>query len=91
MEEPDVKGDWVPSRAVEQAIKQAEAAFTAADYDRAEHLAEVVLHMTRRDAPKISSRSGGVDRQAARGVAMSDGLASLDRCAPTQQASLSNI
>ena len=55
MEEPDVKGDWVPSRAVEQAIKQAEAAFTAADYDRAEHLAEVVLHMTRRDAPKFQA------------------------------------
>jgi hypothetical protein len=50
-----VKDAWVPSRAVERAIKEAEAAFAAADYDRAEHLAEVVLCMTRRDAPKFQA------------------------------------
>ena len=42
-------------RAVEQAIKQAEAAFAAEDYDRAEHLAEVVLRMARRDAVKFQA------------------------------------
>jgi hypothetical protein len=50
-----VNDDWVPSRAVEQAIKQAEHAFADDDYDRAEHLAKVVLCMVRRDAPKFQA------------------------------------
>lgn len=45
--------DWCPSRAVEQAIKQAEAAFANDDLDAAEHLAAVVLCMCRRELPKF--------------------------------------
>jgi hypothetical protein len=36
-----------------QAMKEAEKAFAADDYDRAEHLAEVVLSMMRRDTVKF--------------------------------------
>jgi hypothetical protein len=36
-------------------MKEAEKAFAADDYDRAEHLAEVVLSMMRRDTVKFQS------------------------------------
>jgi hypothetical protein len=38
-----------------QAIREAEQAFAADDYDRAEHLAEVVLIMMRRDTVKFQA------------------------------------
>jgi hypothetical protein len=50
------------SAAIRQAIKEADAAFAAADYGQAEHLVAVVLAMARRerkkiDAPKVAARS----------------------------------
>jgi multidrug resistance efflux pump len=58
-----VKGDCCPSRAVEQATKEAECAFAEKDYARAEHLAEVVLCMARRDAARFQANpEAGVAR-----------------------------
>jgi hypothetical protein len=46
-----------------QAMREAEAAFAAAEYDRAEHLADVVLAMMRRDTIKFSAdRKGWITR-----------------------------
>lgn len=44
---------WCASRAVEQAMKEAEAAFAVDDHECASHLAEVVLLMCRRELPKF--------------------------------------
>ena len=39
------------SRSVDQAMKEAEAAFSVDDYDRAGHLVKVVAAMVRRETP----------------------------------------
>jgi hypothetical protein len=39
------------SKTVDQTMKEAEAAFADADYDRAEHLARVVAALVKREAP----------------------------------------
>jgi hypothetical protein len=36
-------------------MRESEAAFSAGEYDRAEHLADVVLHMARRDTTKFQA------------------------------------
>jgi hypothetical protein len=43
------------SRTVDGAMKEAEAAFVDDDYDRAEHLAQVVAYLVRREAPKFAA------------------------------------
>jgi hypothetical protein len=43
------------SRAVDKAMKEAEAAFSDDDYDRAEHLAKVVACLVKREAPKFAA------------------------------------
>jgi hypothetical protein len=43
------------SRAVNEAMKECEAAFSVDDYDRAEHLAKVVAYLVKREAPKFAA------------------------------------
>jgi hypothetical protein len=49
-----IKDRYWPNRATEQAMKS-ERAFGREDYDRAEHLADVVLRMVRRDTIKFQA------------------------------------
>lgn len=46
---------WCAGRAIEKAIRQAEAAFARDDFDTAEHLAAVVLCMCKRAMPKFQA------------------------------------
>jgi hypothetical protein len=55
----DYDKDCWPSRASEQAMREAEQAFAADDYDRAGHLAAVVLVMMRRDTAKFNADPKG--------------------------------
>lgn len=48
-------GEQHPSRAILQTMQQAEHAFAADDFDRAEHLAKVVAAMIKCEAPKFAS------------------------------------
>ena len=48
-------GEQHPSRAILQTMRQAECAFAADDFDRAEHLAKVVTAMIKREAPKFAA------------------------------------
>ncbi len=50
-----VGDDDCPSRAVAQAMNELEAAFVDDEFDRAEHLAAVVMRMVRRDLPKFQA------------------------------------
>jgi hypothetical protein len=50
-----VKDDYCPSHATLQAMRESETAFSAGDYDNAEHLADVVLRMARRDTIKFQA------------------------------------
>jgi hypothetical protein len=43
------------SRTVDRTMKEAEAAFSAEDYDRADHLAAVVECLVAREAPKFAA------------------------------------
>jgi hypothetical protein len=43
------------SRTVDEAMKEAERAFSDDDYDRAEHLAKVVAYLVKREAPKFAA------------------------------------
>jgi hypothetical protein len=43
------------SRAVSTAMREAEAAFSLDDYDRAEHLAKVVAFLVKREAPRFAA------------------------------------
>jgi hypothetical protein len=42
------------SHTVDEAMKEAEAAFSDDDYDRAEYLAKIVAYLVRREAPKFA-------------------------------------
>jgi hypothetical protein len=48
-------GQQYLSRAVSEAMKEAERAFSAEDYDRAEHLAKVVAYLVKRETPKFAA------------------------------------
>jgi hypothetical protein len=43
------------SRAVSEAMKECEAAFSVDDYDRAEYLAKVVAVLVKRETPKFAA------------------------------------
>lgn len=49
------EGEQRPSRAIDQAMKEAERAFADEHYDRAERLAKVVTLMIKREAPKFAA------------------------------------
>jgi hypothetical protein len=51
----EFKGRQYLSHPIDEAMKEAEAAFAADDYDLAEHLAKVVACMVRREAPKFAA------------------------------------
>ena len=51
----DSDGRCWANPATERAMQEAESAFARDDYDRAEHLAEVVLAMLRRDTEKFNA------------------------------------
>jgi hypothetical protein len=51
----DIDGRCWANPASERAMQEAESAFAKSDYDRAEHLAEVVLAMLRRDSAKYNA------------------------------------
>jgi hypothetical protein len=48
-------GEQRPSRAIDQAMKEAERAFADGQYDRSERLAKVVALMIKREAPKFAA------------------------------------
>jgi hypothetical protein len=52
---PDFGGKQYLSRTVDEAMKEAERAFSEGDYERAEHLAKVVACLVRREAPKFAA------------------------------------
>jgi aminoglycoside phosphotransferase (APT) family kinase protein len=43
------------SRTVDEAMKEAERAFSDEDYDKAEYLAKVVAYLVKREAPKFAA------------------------------------
>ncbi len=49
------EGEQYLSRAVDAAMKEAEAAFSNGNYRHAEHLAKVVECLVRREAPKFAT------------------------------------
>jgi hypothetical protein len=51
-DEHDETQNWA-NRGTLKAMQEAEKAFAEDDFDRAEHLADVVQHMMRRDIPKF--------------------------------------
>jgi hypothetical protein len=51
----EFEGQRYISRPIDDAMKEARAAFDAEDYDRAERLAKVVACMVRREAPKFAA------------------------------------
>jgi hypothetical protein len=51
----EIKGEQYLSRVVSETMKEAERAFSADDYDQAEHLARVVAYLVRREAPKFTA------------------------------------
>jgi hypothetical protein len=48
-------GQQYLSRAVSETMKEAERAFVANDFDRAEHLAKIVAFLVKREAPKFAA------------------------------------
>jgi hypothetical protein len=51
----EFKGAQYLSRTIDEAMKEAERAFSDDDYDLAEHLIKVVAYLVQREAPKFAA------------------------------------